>query len=240
MLGRVIPPSPAAREGPPHGPRGRVHRQRPGWAELPAAPARTAGGARTLRRQTRARAHGHGLGGAGRQPAAGRAVGRVGSRPVAVAAALAMAASLWTAGPPPMPGRAVRRPGRDRGRRCGDGHRHERQRRGLRAPVGPLADAPLHGAWSLGSLAAAGVAALLAAAGVSLTWHLLGVGIVIAASALRRPALARGRRPPPRRPPCAGAPAGRRATPPVPTGRTHPPTASHPRAAAARSSPSQP
>jgi MFS family permease len=117
-------------------------------------------------------------------PAAGRAVGRVGSRPVAIGGALAMAASLWTAGAAPHPGVlfvalvgigacdaamdiAMNANGAAYERVSGRSLMHR-----------------LHGAWSLGSLAAAGVAALLAATGVSLTWHLLGVGIVVAAGAL--------------------------------------------------------
>jgi MFS family permease len=117
-------------------------------------------------------------------PAAGRAVGRVGSRPVAVGGALALGASLWTAGAAPHPvvlfvallaigaadaamDIAMNANGAAYERGSGRSLMHR-----------------LHGAWSLGSLAAAGVAALLAAAGVSLTWHLLGVGIVVAAGAL--------------------------------------------------------
>jgi MFS family permease len=117
-------------------------------------------------------------------PAAGRAVGQVGSRPVAVAAALAMAASLWTAGAAPhaavlfvaLVGIGTADAAMDIAMNA-NGAAYERL-------SGRSLMHRLHGAWSLGSLAAAGVAALLAAAGVSLTWHLLGVGIVIAASAL--------------------------------------------------------
>jgi MFS family permease len=117
-------------------------------------------------------------------PAAGRAVGRVGSRPVAVGGALALAASLWTAGAAPHPvvlfvaliGIGVADAATDIAMNA-NGAAYERE-------SGRSLMHRLHGAWSLGSLAAAGVAALLAAAGVSLTWHLLGVGIVIAAGAL--------------------------------------------------------
>lgn len=117
-------------------------------------------------------------------PAAGRAVGRVGSRPVAVAAALAMAASLWTAGAAPhaavlfvaLVGIGTADAAMDIAMNA-NGAAYERL-------SGRSLMHRLHGAWSLGSLAAAGVAALLAAAGVSLTWHLLGIGIVIGASAL--------------------------------------------------------
>jgi MFS family permease len=117
-------------------------------------------------------------------PAAGRAVGRVGSRPVAIGAALALAASLWTAGAAPhaavlflaLVGIGVADAAMDISMNA-NGAAYERL-------SGRSLMHRLHGAWSLGSLAAAGAAALLAAARVSLTWHLLGVGIVIAVSAL--------------------------------------------------------
>jgi len=117
-------------------------------------------------------------------PAAGRAVGCVGSRPVAVAAAVAVAASLWTAGAAPHPvvlfvalaGIGAADAAMDIAMNA-NGAAYERV-------SGRSLMHRLHGAWSLGSLTAAGVAALLAALGVSLTWHLLGVGIVIAATGL--------------------------------------------------------
>ena len=117
-------------------------------------------------------------------PVAGRAVGRVGSRPVAIGAAVAVAASLWTVGAAPHPVAlflalaaigaadaamdiAMNANGAAYERLAGRSLMHR-----------------LHGAWSLGALAAAGVAALLAAHHVSLTWHLLGVGVVVIAAAL--------------------------------------------------------
>jgi MFS family permease len=113
-------------------------------------------------------------------PLAGRAVGRVGSRPVVVAAALALAASLWTAGAAPEPALlflalavigaadatmdiAMNANGAAYERRSGASVMHR-----------------LHGAWSLGALAAAGLAAAAAGLGVSLTWQLAAVGAVIA------------------------------------------------------------
>ncbi len=122
-------------------------------------------------------------------PLAGRAVGRVGSRPVVVAAALALAASLWTAGAAPEPvvlflalafigaadatmDIAINANGAAYERRAGGSLMHR-----------------LHGAWSLGALAGAGLAAAAAGAGVSLTWQLAAVGLVIAAGVL----ISRGR-----------------------------------------------
>ena len=117
-------------------------------------------------------------------PAAGRAVGRVGSRPVAVAAGVAVAASLWTAGAAPHPivlflalaGIGAADAAMDIAMNA-NGAAYERL-------SGRSLLHRLHGAWSLGSLAAASVAALLAAAGVSVTWQLLGVGVVIAVTVL--------------------------------------------------------
>jgi MFS family permease len=117
-------------------------------------------------------------------PAAGCAVGQVGSRPVAVGGALALAASLWTAGAAPHPvvlfvallvigaadaamDIAMNANGAAYQRVSGRSLLHR-----------------LHGAWSLGSLVAAGLAALLAALGVSLTWHLLAVGMVVGLTGL--------------------------------------------------------
>ncbi len=122
-------------------------------------------------------------------PLAGRAVGRVGSRPVVVAAALALAASLWIAGAAPEPvvlflalafigaadatmDIAMNANGAAYERRAGGSLMHR-----------------LHGAWSLGALAGAGLAAAAAGAGVSLTWQLAAVGLVIAAGVL----ISRGR-----------------------------------------------
>jgi MFS family permease len=114
-------------------------------------------------------------------PFAGRLVGRVGSRPVVVAAALVLAGSLWTAGAAPEPlalfaalcvigaadaamDIAINANGAAYERRAGRSVMHR-----------------LHGAWSLGALAGAGLAAAAAALGVSLTWQLAAVGAAIAA-----------------------------------------------------------
>lgn len=113
-------------------------------------------------------------------PLAGRLVGRLGSRPVVVGAALVLAGSLWTAGAAPAPlvlfaalcviggadaamDIAMNANGAAYERRSGRSVMHR-----------------LHGAWSLGALGAAGLAAAAAAAGVPLTWQLAAVGGVIA------------------------------------------------------------
>lgn len=117
-------------------------------------------------------------------PLAGRAVGRVGSRPVVVAAALALGASLWTAGAAPEPALlfvalavigaadatmdiAMNANGSAYERGTGRSILHR-----------------LHGAWSLGALAGSGLAAVAAGARVSLTWQLAAVGVAIAAGVL--------------------------------------------------------
>jgi MFS family permease len=124
------------------------------------------------------------LGALAASPLAGRAVGRVGSRPMVVVAGLALAASMWTAGAAPEPvllfaslavigaadaamDIAMNANGAAYERRAGRSLLHR-----------------LHGAWSLGALAGAGLAAAAAALGVSLTWHLAAVGVVIAAGVL--------------------------------------------------------
>ncbi|HEX6567580.1 MAG TPA: MFS transporter, partial [Acidimicrobiales bacterium] len=113
-------------------------------------------------------------------PAAGRAVERLGSRPVVVAAALALAASLWTAGAAAEPAVlfvalaaigaadatmdiAMNANGAALERWSGRSIMHR-----------------LHGAWSLGALAGAGLAAAAAGVGVPLTAQLAAVGAVIA------------------------------------------------------------
>ena len=157
-------------------------------------------------------------------PAAGRAVGRIGSRPVAVGGALGMAASLWTAGAAPHPvvlfvallGIGAADAAMDIAMNA-NGAAYERV-------SGRSLMHRLHGAWSLGSLAAASVAALLAAAGVSLTWHLLGVGIVVAACALAsRPWLVADDRLPDRHPAAAPQPGAAEMQTPVPTAGPNPP-----------------
>ncbi|HKE73900.1 MAG TPA: MFS transporter [Acidimicrobiales bacterium] len=123
-------------------------------------------------------------------PVAGRLVGRAGSGRVAVAAALALAAALWTAGAAPTPALlfaalalvgaadaamdiAMNANGAAYERGAGRSLLHR-----------------LHGAWSLGAVAGAGLAAGAAARGVGLTAQLVAVGAFIAAAGLAaRPGL---------------------------------------------------
>jgi MFS family permease len=126
-------------------------------------------------------------------PLAGRAVGRLGSRPVVVAAALALAAGLWTAGAAPEPvvlfvalaaiGAADAT--MDIAMNA-NGAAYERRSEGSIMHR-------LHGAWSLGALAGAGLAAAAAGLAVPLTWQLVAIGVVIAAGVLvARPGLVHG------------------------------------------------
>jgi MFS family permease len=126
-------------------------------------------------------------------PFAGRAVGRLGSRPVVVGAAIALGASLWTAGAAPSAltlflalaligaadaamDIAMNANGAAYERASGRSVLHR-----------------LHGAWSLGALAGAGMAAAAAAADVSLTWQLAVVGAALAVGvAATQPGLVRG------------------------------------------------
>lgn len=117
-------------------------------------------------------------------PFAGRVVGRTGSRRVVVLAATLLGASLWTAGAAPHPvvlfcaltfvGAADA--AMDIAMNANGAAYERRTRRSVMHR--------LHGAWSLGALAAAGLAATAAAAGVSLTWQLAAVGAVIALGVL--------------------------------------------------------
>jgi MFS family permease len=124
------------------------------------------------------------LGALAASPFAGRLVGRTGSRPMVVVAALVLAVSLWTAGAAPEPvllflaltvigaadatmDIAINANGAAYERRSGRSVLHR-----------------LHGAWSLGALAGAGVAAAAAGLGVSLTWQLVAVGAAIAGGVL--------------------------------------------------------
>lgn len=117
-------------------------------------------------------------------PAAGRAVGRVGSRPVAVGAGLLLAAGLWTVGAAPHPvvlflalaAVGTADAAMDIAMNANGAAYEVRSGRSLLHR--------LHAAWSLGSLTAAGCAAAAAALDVSLTWHLLAVGVFIAAAVL--------------------------------------------------------
>jgi MFS family permease len=113
-------------------------------------------------------------------PIAGRAVGRFGSRPVVVTAAITLGASLWSAGAAPHATLlflaflfigaadaaldiAMNANGAAYERGTGRSLMHR-----------------LHAAWSLGALAAAGLAAAAAAAGIPLTWQLVVVGAAFA------------------------------------------------------------
>jgi MFS family permease len=126
-------------------------------------------------------------------PVAGRLVGVVGSRPVAVGAALALAASLWTAGAAPhaavlfaalaLIGAADA--GMDIAMNANGAAYERRSGRSLMHRM--------HGAWSLGALAGAGIAAAAAGAGIGLTAQLVAVGAVVAgAVAVARPGLVAG------------------------------------------------
>jgi len=115
-------------------------------------------------------------------PLAGRAVSRLGSRPVVVAAALVLGASLWTAGAAPTPALlfvalAVVGSADATMDIAMNANGAAYERRAARSVMHRL-----HGAWSLGALAGAGLAALAAGVGVALVWHLAAVGLVIAAA----------------------------------------------------------
>jgi MFS family permease len=116
-------------------------------------------------------------------PFAGRAVGRLGSRPLAVAACIALGATLWLTGAAPSPVTlflalagvgacdavmdiAMNANGGLYERRSGRSELHR-----------------LHAAWSVGALGAALLAGGAAALGVPLTVHLLVVGAAVAAAA---------------------------------------------------------
>jgi MFS family permease len=124
------------------------------------------------------------LGAMAASPVAGGLVGRWGSRPVMLVAAGGLGASLWTVGAAPNAPTlfaaltvvgatdaamdiAMNANGAAYEGRAGRSVMHA-----------------LHGAWSVGALAAAGVAAACAAAGVPLTVQLTVVGAVIAGSVL--------------------------------------------------------
>ena len=128
-------------------------------------------------------------------PLAGRAVGRVGSRPVAVGAAVALGATLWSAGAAPHPVLLFAALAAIGAADATMDIAMNANGAAYEQGVGRSLLHRLHGAWSLGSLAAAGTAALLAALAVPLTWHLLGVGIGIAViGLLARPWLVEGDR----------------------------------------------
>jgi MFS family permease len=114
-------------------------------------------------------------------PAVGRWVSRVGSRRVLLAASVGLGASLWTAGAAPsalslflalaLVGAADA--AMDISMNANGAAFEDWSRRSVMHR--------LHGAWSLGALAGAGIAAASAAAGLPLTAHLAGMGALIAA-----------------------------------------------------------
>jgi MFS family permease len=124
------------------------------------------------------------LGAMAASPVAGGLVSRVGSRPVLLVAAGGLGASLWTVGAahnaPTLFAALTVVGATDAAMDISmnaNGAAFE-NRSGRSVMHG------LHGTWSLGALAAAGIAAAGAAAGVPLTLHLALVGAVIAGSVL--------------------------------------------------------
>jgi MFS family permease len=117
-------------------------------------------------------------------PLAGRLIGKLGSRPVAVASAVALGASLWTAGAAPTPltlALALALIG------ASDAAMDTAMNANAAAYEGRTGRSimhRLHGAWSIGALTAAGVAALAAAARVPLTAQLAVTGVVLAGTVL--------------------------------------------------------
>jgi MFS family permease len=117
-------------------------------------------------------------------PVAGRLIGKLGSRPVVVASALVLGGSLWTAGAAPTPltlALALALIG------ASDAAMDTAMNANAAAYEGGTGRSimhRLHGAWSIGALTAAGVAALAAAARVPLTVQLGVTGVVVAGTAL--------------------------------------------------------
>ena len=124
------------------------------------------------------------LGAMAASPVAGRLVGRVGSRPVLVVAAGGLGASLWTVGAAPNPPTlfaaltvvGATDAAMDISMNANGAAYENLSGRSMMHG--------LHGAWSLGALAAAGIAAACAATGVPLTVQLALAGAVIAGSVL--------------------------------------------------------
>jgi MFS family permease len=124
------------------------------------------------------------LGAMAASPVAGGLVSRVGSRPMLLVAAAGLGASLWTVGAAPnaptlfaaLTVVGATDAAMDISMNA-NGAAYE-NRSGRSVMHG------LHGTWSLGALAAAGIAAAGAATGVPLTLHLALVGAVIAGSVL--------------------------------------------------------
>jgi MFS family permease len=117
-------------------------------------------------------------------PVAGRLIGKLGSRPVVVASALALGASLWSAGAAPSPltlALALALIG------ASDAAMDTAMNANAAAYEGRTGRSlmhRLHGAWSIGALTAAGVAALAAAARVPLTVQLAVTGVVVGGTVL--------------------------------------------------------
>ena len=117
-------------------------------------------------------------------PVAGRLIGKLGSRPVVVASALALGASLWSAGAAPTPltlALALALIG------ASDAAMDTAMNANAAAYEGRTGRSimhRLHGAWSIGALTAAGVAALAAAARVPLTVQLAVTGVVVGGTVL--------------------------------------------------------
>ena len=117
-------------------------------------------------------------------PVAGRLIGKLGSRPVVIASAVALGASLWTAGAAPTPltlGLALALIG------ASDAAMDTAMNANAAAYEGGTGRSimhRLHGAWSVGALAAAGVAALAAALRIPLTLQLGVTGLVLTGTVL--------------------------------------------------------
>jgi MFS family permease len=156
------------------------------------------------------------LGAMAASPVAGGLVSRVGSRPVLLVAAAGLGASLWTVGAAPNAPTLFAAltvvgavdAAMDISMNANAAANEARSGRSVMHG--------LHGAWSLGALAAAGIAAAGAATGVPLTLHLALVGAVIAGSVLatRRGLVGDDARPPVAAGPGAPEPTPRRAAAP--------------------------
>ncbi len=124
------------------------------------------------------------LGAMAASPVAGGLVSRLGSRPVLVVAAGGLGAGLWTVGAAPnaptlfaaLTAVGATDAAMDISMNANGAAYENRSGRSVMHGF--------HGAWSLGALAAAGIAAAGAATGVPLTLHLAVVGAVIAGSVL--------------------------------------------------------
>jgi MFS family permease len=126
-------------------------------------------------------------------PVAGRLVGTRGSRPVAVAAALALGASLWAVGAAPAPGVLFAALAVVGAADAAMDIAMNANAAAYEQASGRSVMHRLHGAWSLGALAGAGASALAAALRVPLTASLAATGAVVAAVTLvSRPRLVVG------------------------------------------------